>query len=205
MRLVAGVHQRASQLLYSVIDAVVELDNRVVGPKSLANFVATDDLAVGFDQDAQDLEGLVGENQDSAIILAQFAGAQVDFKDTEAHPLGQGSFHGSVSRRDWARVYYGWLFNEKNLAERQAPEPPTNAALKGRSFSCAVPTAFIFSRRLQPATLFRADKQVPPTKVGSDGKEADPTTQLKLHPFKSNNLRDGCRKVRRRLPRVPCQ
>ncbi len=41
---------------------------------------------------------LVGENQDSAIILAQFARAQVDFKDSEAHSLGQGSFHGSVSR-----------------------------------------------------------------------------------------------------------
>ena len=67
------------------------------GPKSLANFVATDDLAVGFDQDAQDLQGLVGENQDGALILAQLARTQVDFKDSEAHPLGQGSFHGSVS------------------------------------------------------------------------------------------------------------
>jgi len=34
--------------------------------------------------------------------------------------------------------------SEKNLAERQAPELATNAALKGRSFSCAVPTAFYF-------------------------------------------------------------
>jgi hypothetical protein len=67
---------------------MVELDNRVVGPKSLANFVATNDLAVGFDQDAQDLQGLVGENQDSALILAQFARAKVDLKDSEAHSLG---------------------------------------------------------------------------------------------------------------------
>ncbi len=97
MRLVAGIDQRAAQLLYSVVDAVVELDNRVVGPKSLANFVASDDLAVGLDQDAQDLQGLVGEKQDGAVILAQFPRAQVNLKDSEAHPLGQGPFHGSVS------------------------------------------------------------------------------------------------------------
>jgi hypothetical protein len=36
------------------------------------------------------------------------------------------------------------LINEKNLAECPAPELPTDAALKGRSFSCAVQTAFYF-------------------------------------------------------------
>ena len=79
---------------------MVELDNCVLGPKSLANLVATDDLAVGFDQDAQDLQRLIGENLDSTSILAQLSRTKVDFEDTQAHSLGQGSLHGSVSCRD---------------------------------------------------------------------------------------------------------
>jgi hypothetical protein len=63
------------------------------------------------------------------------------------------------------------LFNEKNLAECEAPELATNAALKGRSFSRAVLTAFYFFTPAQPATLFRADKKMPPTKVGSREKK----------------------------------
>jgi hypothetical protein len=77
VRLVTGIDQRPPKFLDGIVDAGIELDNRVVGPKSLANFVASDDLAVGFDQDAQDLQRLVGENQDGAIILAQLARAQV--------------------------------------------------------------------------------------------------------------------------------
>ena len=54
------VPQGTSQPINSRINAVIELDNGVVGPEPFADFLPKDHFTGPFHQHGQDLDGLLG-------------------------------------------------------------------------------------------------------------------------------------------------
>ena len=57
---------------------MVEVDEGVGRPETIANLVAGDDFAGFFEQQGEDLERLVLQ-LDAEAVLAKFTGAQVEF------------------------------------------------------------------------------------------------------------------------------
>ena len=75
-RLLRGIFQCLAQALDGGIDAAVELDNRSVRPEFSVQLSARDDLAGVLDQQAQNLNRLIGR-PDFDPVSAQLTGAQI--------------------------------------------------------------------------------------------------------------------------------
>ena len=91
--------ERLAQLLDGCVDALVELDHRVVRPELSLDFFAGDNLAVALDQHQQDLKRLLLQRY-GANPIAQLGAADVEFEASEAYLRGQGVFHGSTGERN---------------------------------------------------------------------------------------------------------
>jgi hypothetical protein len=74
--------QYVAQALHGRVDAVIELDYRVIRPELLTDFLAKNDFAGTFEQRDQYLERLVLET-DPEIVLTQFGAAQIELKRSE--------------------------------------------------------------------------------------------------------------------------
>jgi hypothetical protein len=66
---------------------LVEIHNRIVWPQPFFDFLARDDLALTFQEHAQDLEDLFPQKNSAVEIWrlrwSQFAGSEVKFKSSE--------------------------------------------------------------------------------------------------------------------------
>lgn len=93
-RIVRRFPERAAQPFDGRIDAVVELDNRIVRPQFLADFLAQHRLAGVLDEHEQDLKRLIGQ-VDPDTVLAHLAGAHVQLEGSEVQKtrLFQVHFH----------------------------------------------------------------------------------------------------------------
>lgn len=74
-----GVAEGFAQLVDRGVEAVIEIDEGVRGPESLAEFFAGDDFAWTFEKSEQDLERLLLQAE-AFVGLAKFAGARVCFE-----------------------------------------------------------------------------------------------------------------------------
>ena len=67
---------------HGVVQSVVKIDKRVSRPQAVAQFFARHNFARLLQQDDENLEGLFGEFKPKTV-LAEFAGFQVDLKNSE--------------------------------------------------------------------------------------------------------------------------
>ena len=84
MRAFRGVAQYFAQTVDSFFECQFVVDEGVVRPEALPEFIAGDDFAGAFEQSLQDLERLARELLTHAAF-ADFAGGQVYFKDAEPY------------------------------------------------------------------------------------------------------------------------
>jgi hypothetical protein len=80
------VVQGIPKLVHAKIDALVEVDERLVTPERPADLVTADYLARTADQERQKLEWL-GLELDQHPAFPEFAGANVQFEDSEAQHI----------------------------------------------------------------------------------------------------------------------
>ena len=66
---------------------MIEIDERVGGPDLLAKLFAGHDLSGTFQQNGENLEGLLLK-PDAGAILAQLAGVEVHFENAKSHRPG---------------------------------------------------------------------------------------------------------------------
>jgi hypothetical protein len=83
-RAIGRVPQSAPQSPYRGVDTKIEFDYGLVRPEALANLLARNNFARGFEQHLEDLEGLLLE-PNSATLFAQFAFSEVQLEWAEAH------------------------------------------------------------------------------------------------------------------------
>ena len=77
-----GIAQNLPNLIYRRIQAMVEIDEGVGGPKFLPQVIPRDDFTSPLQQNREHLPGLALQTQFHAI-LAQFSGVKVKFEDAE--------------------------------------------------------------------------------------------------------------------------
>jgi hypothetical protein len=83
-RTVRRIAKGLPKLLDCSVNAVVELDYRIVRPKSFADLLAVNQVSAALDQHQQDLERLFLE-QDFAVFSAEFSCTEVEFELCKAH------------------------------------------------------------------------------------------------------------------------
>lgn len=81
--IVGGVAQGFAELVDSGVEAVAEIDEGVIGPNTLAELIAGDELAGVLEESGQDLKGLA-RKLDANAGLAEFTRAQVHRERAEA-------------------------------------------------------------------------------------------------------------------------
>ena len=82
--LVGGVAEDFTQPHDRVVESVVEVDEGVTLPETVAKLVAGDDFSRLLQKDGQNLKGLFGKLEAHAV-LAKFGCFEIDLKDAEAH------------------------------------------------------------------------------------------------------------------------
>jgi hypothetical protein len=93
--MVGIVCERLAQGRHRNVDAAIEFHDGIVRPKNLPDFLAGNDLALPLDQDAQNLEGLLAEQNlwgpslsSPASDREQFPGSDVELEVTKADHAG---------------------------------------------------------------------------------------------------------------------
>jgi hypothetical protein len=81
--LFGGVAQHLAQAVDGRADAVFELNNSAVRPKSVSNLLARNELSGVFEQHRQDSEWLLGESDWLVSLPAEFTGAKVKLETFE--------------------------------------------------------------------------------------------------------------------------
>jgi hypothetical protein len=92
--------QRGSDLAYRRVDSVFGINEDILAPQSLDDFLTVDDLPVSFEQQDKQLHGNALELQ-RAVIAAQFEarGIQLKFaklvggRGHDSQPIGQELYH----------------------------------------------------------------------------------------------------------------
>ena len=87
-RVVGVVAERRSQPLHGGIEAVLEIDERAVGPQPLAQLVPGDDVAWTLEHHPEDFERLLLQ-PDADAVLPQLAGSDVELERAKAQPLSR--------------------------------------------------------------------------------------------------------------------
>ena len=103
--IVGRIAQRLAQFRHGGIHAVVEVHEGILRPQLLLQFLARHDLARMLQQHLEHLKGLLLQ-PDLEAALAQFACAQVNFKNPEAHEVkgwGRALHGGAILRLAWRR------------------------------------------------------------------------------------------------------
>src|SRR5215469_6820178 len=101
LRFVRRILERLAQPGYGAIEAVIEVDEGVCGPKLLAQFLACNNFARTVQEHGQDPEGLFLE-LDLLAALAQFRKLEINLEDLEAYqrPGQCGRRHGYLPLDD---------------------------------------------------------------------------------------------------------
>jgi hypothetical protein len=94
--------QRPAHLSDRSVQAAVEIDKRVGGPKRPPQFLPRHDLARMFEQHRQDLKRLLVK-LDSAAVPVQLTGTQIGFEDSEPKASGACGGHAIAG---WGGVYH---------------------------------------------------------------------------------------------------
>ncbi len=84
---------------------MIEIHERVVRPKLLAEFIACHHVAGMFEKHCQDLKRLVLQ-PDSPVVLEEFSCAEINFKRPETGRRGQARMIGHSGPLEWERVYH---------------------------------------------------------------------------------------------------
>jgi hypothetical protein len=92
------------QLLDRGVDAVLEIDDSVVGPQFLLEFVAAYHLAGVLQQELEHKQGL-SLQANGLLAVAQLTRPQVQFEVTKAYTIWQRVSHDG-GRERFAGVYY---------------------------------------------------------------------------------------------------
>jgi hypothetical protein len=110
------VAQGRSQTVDGSVQAMVEIDEGVRGPESLANPLTGHYLSRMFQQHYQDLEWLVLKLYFIAL-LAQLAQARINLKDTEAK--SRCRLHSGFPIQIWRllAVYYSVMFQPSSFCD----------------------------------------------------------------------------------------
>ena len=107
-RIVAGITESQPEFHHRGIDTAVKLHHRVVGPQTLADFLARNYAAFGNQKHGENLELLLRQEQ-AAAISAQFGGIEIEIEWSEAnkvrHARLQIGMGRSVSQQ--GQSYYG--------------------------------------------------------------------------------------------------
>jgi hypothetical protein len=82
-RLVGGIAQGPPEPINGGVEAMIEVDKRAVAPDFGEQLLARHQFTGLFEEGQQDLEGLAGQ-PDSTAIFEEFAGRGVHFKWTES-------------------------------------------------------------------------------------------------------------------------
>jgi hypothetical protein len=77
-----------AQLGHGLVQAAVEIDEGVGGPKFLAEFLSGNQFAGTFEEQREDLEGLLLQ-PDSNSVLAKLTGAKLNFKNAKPQSPGR--------------------------------------------------------------------------------------------------------------------
>src|SRR5258708_36227251 len=104
-RVLCSIAKSLAQPVDGVVQTVIKINERVVRPELLAEFIACDHVAGTFQQHGQNLKRLILQ-PDSSAVLEEFSCAEIDFKRPEPGGRGgrRGGGHGGPSV--WQRVYH---------------------------------------------------------------------------------------------------
>jgi hypothetical protein len=91
-RILGRIAQRVAQLLDGAVQPGIEIDERIGRPESPSHLVARDGFAGAFDQQQQNLQGLLGE-LDPQTLLAELTRDTVELEDTEPRNVSCGWTH----------------------------------------------------------------------------------------------------------------
>src|SRR6266705_1573007 len=100
-RVVSGVAQCLSELVYGCVQAVVEIDERILRPDLRAQLFARYHFGRPLKQDGKHLEWLFLQ-LDALTLFAQLSRAQVHLKNSKAQDFVSFSFHCSLAYSDLA-------------------------------------------------------------------------------------------------------
>jgi hypothetical protein len=87
-RAFGGVAECVANFVDGLIEAVIEIDVGVGGPEIFLEVLAGDEFAGMLDEYGEDTEGLFLDS-DAQAVFAEFAGAKIEFEDSETE-LGAG-------------------------------------------------------------------------------------------------------------------
>src|SRR6266849_888652 len=85
-RRISGIVQRLTQAVDGVVQTVIEINERVVRPEHLAEFIARDHVSGMFQQHRQNLKRLILQ-PDSSAVLEEFSCAEINGNRPEAGRL----------------------------------------------------------------------------------------------------------------------
>jgi len=85
LRVVRGVTKGSTQSFDRGVQAVLEVDERPIGPEPLPQFIAGDDIARAFEHQAEDLERLFLQ-ADRTAALVQLTRPEVQLERSEPQP-----------------------------------------------------------------------------------------------------------------------
>jgi len=111
------VAERFANLVYSRIQAVIEVDEGVGGPDFLAQVFTRNDTSSVFEQGGENLKGLLLQPEAPAI-LTKFPGSQINLKHAEAEQLcfAVGGRRGHDSRPVYTAGHRSFVASRRSLA-----------------------------------------------------------------------------------------
>jgi hypothetical protein len=93
-----AVAECSAQAIHSVVQAVVEIDERAEGPETLAQLVARDEDARTLDEGFEQTQWLVLQ-ADLCLVFPQFGGIAIQLERTESNCSRRAFCHHLLSRR----------------------------------------------------------------------------------------------------------
>ena len=103
-RIICRISQRLANLVDGRVDAVIEVDEGILGPEFLVQLFTGHDFSRILQQYGQHLKGLSPE-LDLQSVFAQFAGAEVDFERTMRATDGVSSLAMVTKPLSWIPQY----------------------------------------------------------------------------------------------------
>src|SRR4030095_5657492 len=91
--MLARILERIAELLDGIVEAGVEVDERVSHPQPFPQFVARHDLTGTFKQNLQNSQRLAGQ-ADLAAVSAELACVIVELKASDLYEPSRGNNHG---------------------------------------------------------------------------------------------------------------
>jgi hypothetical protein len=83
MRITGGIAQKLTQSVDSCANAVLELNNCIVGPERLADRFPRNHLIGSFEQHAEDAKGLLGQANGICSVPMKLSGGEIQRKVLE--------------------------------------------------------------------------------------------------------------------------